>query len=151
MLGLGKYIFIRSIKRSLKKIHSHEAEITLECEQQHNIKNAVHHLLKKLSKTQLEVLAIALESHGDNSSSCITMLSSINVPFGKQYISHLNSFICYICRWPNANEMLNSSLSSDSIDNVLIQLPQCKTKSVDGNICCNPYHWSRLLVPGKYS
>lgn len=46
---------------------------------------------------------------------------------------------CQIWRWPDL------STSAE-----LKRLPVCRVKDPK-QICCNPYHWSRLCKPGNYS
>lgn len=82
---------------------------------------------KKLKDNQLEMLHLAVQTEGENLSGCVLL--------PKDKDPHV--LCCQAWRWP-------------TIQNVDIRrLPVCKSASDVIYICCNPYHWSRLYIPGK--
>ena len=78
-------------------------------------------LAKKLKEQQLEMLVAAVESRG-GSSDCVLVEGEA-----------LHLLSCRTWRWPDLDH-----------DRQLKRIPSCSSDD-----CCNPYHWSRLCLPGE--
>lgn len=85
-------------------------------------------LLKQLKDNQLEMLATAVEGRGRDQSNCVLL--------PRDFEPHV--LFCRTWRWPDLRT------SSE-----LRRLPSCRSALDPIYICCNPYHWSRLCIPGK--
>ncbi|GJQ81577.1 Dad [Trypoxylus dichotomus] len=86
---------------------------------------------KKLKDNQLEMLHRAIQTEGKDLASCV-LLPKDNDP---------HVYCCQTWRWPNVQSFN------------IRRLPVCKSASDTIYICCNPYHWSKLLPesPPPYS
>lgn len=92
-----------------------------------------HQLLKRLKENQLELLAVAVESCGEDVTACVLL------PRDCGYTVPPHLLCCQIWRWPDINNV-----------DELKRLPVCASSSDPVYICCNPYHLSRLVdKPGK--
>ena len=150
MLGLKNWSLIKRLKRILKKLHTNEGSSALESDAQGDVKSTLHALTKKLSKQQLESLLTALESGGQIDTQCILLPDAGNVLHAGKKIHHFHAFLCYLCRWPSASMLLDLMTAPASVvlDNTLKRLHYCDLTDSANQLCCNPYHWSRLLIPG---
>ncbi|KAK9746849.1 MH1 domain [Popillia japonica] len=83
---------------------------------------------KKLKDNQLEMLHLAIQTEGKDLAGCV-LLPKDNDP---------HVLCCQTWRWPNVQNFN------------IRRLPVCKSASDTIYICCNPYHWSKLL-PGKFT
>ena len=151
MLGLKSWCLIKQLKHILKKIHRNEASSMFESEQQKEVKSSLHSFTKKLSQHQLESLVCAIESSGTINSRCIVLPDSVSIFYTGKRINHLHAFLCYLGRWPNVCELLDLMMMTElsALDNSLKRLQFCDSTGKEGGICCNPYHWSLLLLPGS--
>lgn len=102
------------------------------------VKSVAQSMLKRLKESQLEMLLQALESKGGENTDCV-LLPKNELRLGRRSVApHI--LCCQLFRWPTG---LKSEMQ-------LKRLPCCGTTSVDpAYVCCNPYHWSLLLDPGK--
>ncbi|XP_068107574.1 mothers against decapentaplegic homolog 6-like [Hyperolius riggenbachi] len=104
---------------------------------QNALRPAVHQLLKKLKDEQLWQLAEAVESKGRWDSGCVWF--PLDARSGKQ-APPPQVLLCKLYRWPD--------LRGASELKRLIQCENYWRKRGEGtSVCCNPYHFSRLLSP----
>ena len=124
------------VKRLLKlRIVSSKNETTCEDASKDDlVKSVANSLLKRLKETTLESLANAVENKGI-SSECI-MLPKEGLRLGKRTVNP-HVLCCQLWRWPELTG-----------EHMMKALPEC-TSSDSNSICCNPFHWSRLILPGK--
>lgn len=85
-------------------------------------------LLKKLNYDQLEILCTAIDSRGRDTTNCVLL------PQEKQ--PHV--LFCQTWRWPDVHD-----------SGQLKRLPSCSSANDPVYVCCNPYHWSRICLPGE--
>lgn len=101
--------------------------------------NAFQHLQDKLTKVQLESLLKCIKRwetpEVSQPSDCI-LVSRNNQHL--DFDNNLNTIACKIWRWPDLT-------ATDGLRHI----PSC-TDSDQAYICCNPYHWSRVIDPSKY-
>lgn len=90
-------------------------------------------LLKKLKDNQLEMLLTAVQSRGRQLTNCVLLPREY-----RENEPHV--LCCRTWRWPDVRQ-----------GNELRRIPACRSAADTVYICCNPYHWSRLWQPGKYS
>ncbi|KAK9504267.1 hypothetical protein O3M35_010641 [Rhynocoris fuscipes] len=88
-------------------------------------------LLRRLAEDQLDILVTAIESRGGGSADCL-LIEPVEECTSPELLC------CQIWRWPDLESIKQ-----------LKKLPMCK--SGVGSTCCNPYHWSRLCLPGMYT
>ena len=108
------------------------------------LKSAGQSLLKRLKEHELEALVSAVETRGAETTPCLLLSRSVLVQLGKRKVEpHL--VCCQLWRWHDM----------DSVDdNVAMKhLPSCRHPDAasdgrSGSVCCNPYHWSRVVAPG---
>ncbi|KAL1132445.1 hypothetical protein AAG570_010400 [Ranatra chinensis] len=86
-------------------------------------------LLKKLKEDQLETLAEAVESRGGRQE-CVLVEEAVGEWPPPGLVA------CRAWRWPDVHQEAH-----------LRRLPHCTAGA--GATCCNPYHWSRLCLPGE--
>lgn len=91
---------------------------------------SVINLLKKLHERQLEMLFRAVDTRGQDPSNCVLLPRTHN--------EEPHVLFCQTWRWPDLRK-----------GSELRRLPMCKSPRDLVYDCCNPYHWSRLLQPGK--
>lgn len=99
-----------------------------------------HNYLKQLSDEQLEILLAAIDCQGAESTDCVILPNepvSLNTVGGHVHVSP-HVLFCEIWRWPG--------LRGDGA--LLKPLPPCTSSSAT-TLCVNPFHWSRVCVPGK--
>ena len=97
----------------------------------------VHALLKRLRENHLEALLKAIETKGGHPGECVMMpQSDADIQSAPPFL------LCKLYRW---NDLQPSAQ--------LKVLCHCKSfHAVDSaQVCCNPYHYSRLCGPGKLS
>lgn len=87
-------------------------------------------LLRQLQENQLEMLLRAVER---GSGDCVLVRKEKTLPPPLQ--PHL--LCCQTWRWPEVKQASE-----------LRRLPSCRSASDPVYVCCNPYHWSRLCLPG---
>lgn len=90
----------------------------------------LENLLRQLQENQLEMLLRAVERGGGD---CILVRKERTPPSSPQ--PHL--LCCQTWRWPEVRQASE-----------LRRLPSCRSASDPIYVCCNPYHWSRLCLPG---
>ncbi|XP_022083936.1 mothers against decapentaplegic homolog 6-like [Acanthaster planci] len=104
-------------------------------------KSAAHSLLKRLKDRQLELLLDAVESRGTTTTACVPLpKGEIRLGRGRTTLPHV--LCCQLYRWPDlkhAAELKRLHFCCQS-DRDLEDLSS-------GNVCCNPYHLSRLCQP----
>ena len=133
MFASRKSSLIKQLWR--KKIFNQNDETNGEVETSVEVewKNHLHRILKRLKEKQLEVLLQSIESKGGETTECVL----VPVPQDRKNSSTL---CCRVWRWPEAEQPL--------------QLKRMCVKTSDDTDmleCINPYHWSRLLIIGKFS
>ncbi|XP_063295959.1 mothers against decapentaplegic homolog 6-like isoform X1 [Pelobates fuscus] len=105
---------------------------------QNALRPTAHQLFKKLKDEQLWQLAEAVESKGRWDCGCVWFPWESRG--GKQALAP-QVLLCKLYRWPDLRQASE-----------LKRLMQCENfwrKGSEGtSICCNPYHFSRLAVPG---
>lgn len=94
-------------------------------------------VLKRLKEQQLELLVMAVEGRGaEPTPGCVL------VP--REPMSHPDPdpalLCCQMWRWPDLRHATE-----------LKRLPVCRSANDPVYTCVNPYHWSRLCRPGKYT
>lgn len=98
--------------------------------------STAHAFLKRLKEGNLEALARTIESKG--SSECV-MVPNSELRLGARHVSP-QYLLCKMYRW------------SDLPPSARLK-PLCHCRSFGTaeatNVCCNPYHYSRLCGPGK--
>ena len=128
------------VKRLWKcKLDRNEAPCSPESAEELELKSVAQSLLKRLKETQLESLVAAVESNGAETADCV-MLTHPVLRLGKRKVAP-HVLCCQLWRWP---EM-------DSGDACMRHLPCSQVVGAQedsSSICCNPYHWSRVLQPG---
>lgn len=100
----------------------------------------IRNLLKRFKENQLELLAAAVESRGDNLSACV-LLPRMDCIIGggggggDQTVTGTQAHLlcCQMWRWPELRSVEE-----------LKRLPVCASATDPVYICCNPYHLSRL-------
>lgn len=111
------------------------------------LKSAANVLLKRLKEPALETLLAAVENKGVSASECV-MLPKDEIRIGGghggtvkgQVTATPRTLCCQLWRWPELN---------DDGEHVLKRLPDCQAGDTTAeSVCCNPYHWSRLITPG---
>lgn len=94
---------------------------------------SAHHLdnlLRQLQENQLEMLLRAVEHGGGD---CVLVRKERTPPSPQ----HPHLLCCQTWRWPEVRQASE-----------LKRLPSCRSASDPVYVCCNPYHWSRLCLPG---
>lgn len=89
------------------------------------------YLLKRLKENELEMLVTAVESGGDEVSTCVLL--------PRDLVDEPHLRCCQTWRWPDLRQPCE-----------LKQLPLCDSAKDPYYVCCNPYHYSRLCKPGEY-
>ncbi|XP_014245502.1 mothers against decapentaplegic homolog 6 [Cimex lectularius] len=87
-------------------------------------REVIKRLLKRLNDDQLEMLAEAVECRGGDATGCIQLDQPAEWD-SPQLVA------CQVWRWPDLTTCRE-----------LKRLPICRSAT---SVCCNPYHWSRLL------
>ena len=100
------------------------------------IKSSGQALLKRLSERQLELLLTAVETKGAETGECV-LLAKGPMQMGKKKVSP-EVLCCQLWRW----------LDMDG-ECEIKRLPCCRSANDPVYTCCNPYHWSRVFIPGK--
>ena len=99
-------------------------------------KAVIHSMLKRLKEKQLEVLVQSVESKGGETTDCVLLPKADQRLCRRSVSPHV--LCCQVWRWP------------DLVDDSGLKRLSCCTSTEDPiSICCNPFHWSRLLIPGK--
>ena len=102
------------------------------------LKNMVHVLLKRLPEERLEALLRAVETKGGQPGGCVMVARSD----ADRQSAPPPYLLCKLYRW--------SDLQPSAPLKVLCL---CRSfHAADGGalqVCCNPYHYSRLCGPGK--
>jgi hypothetical protein len=99
------------------------------------VKSVTQSMLKRLKERQLDVLIQSVESKGGETTECV-LLPKGDVRLGRRTVAP-HVLCCQIWRWPD--------LQSEA---QLKRLPCCTTADDPTSACCNPFHWSRAIVPG---
>ncbi|NXH99840.1 SMAD6 protein, partial [Pachycephala philippinensis] len=103
------------------------------------LKPAAHALFKKLKDEELELLVQVVESRGAWESGCV--LAPRGDPRGVKQGLPPQVLLCHLFRWPDLHQ-----------SHELKHLCYCAgAQGACGDLavlCCNPYHFSRLAVPG---
>lgn len=86
------------------------------------------YLLKRLKENELEMLVTAVESGGDEVSTCVLL--------PRDFVDEPHLRCCQTWRWPDLRQPCE-----------LKQLPLCDSAKDPYYVCCNPYHYSRLCKP----
>ncbi|ELU06912.1 hypothetical protein CAPTEDRAFT_147083 [Capitella teleta] len=114
----------------------HEAGSEVESAEELELKSAGQSLLKRLKEADLEALLAAVETRGAESTPCVWLSRAVLQLGKRKAMPHTLS--CQLWRWSDL----------DTNCEVMRHLP-CKSGEVDANsVCCNPFHWSRVLPPG---
>ena len=100
------------------------------------IKNITHSMLKSISEDSLEMMVKAVESKGTEQTGCILIPTSVLRQ--SKYSIELHVLCCKLWRWADLR-----------IEQPLRQLSGC-SQTDDAKVCCNPFHWSRLLLAGGF-
>lgn len=100
---------------------------------------AHHHLeilLRQLQENQLEMLLRAVERDGND---CVLVQKEWTPPpsSSRPLPPQPHVLCCQLWRWPDVRHA-----------NELRRMPNCKSARDPVYVCCNPYHWSRLCLPG---
>ena len=106
-------------------------------------KSLAQSMLKRLDEQHLETLIQAVESRGAEPTDCV-LLSRDELRLGNRTIAP-HVFCCRLWRWPRLDAVGGEGL--------LKRLPCCWAAGHDRDadvVCCNPYHWSRLVLPGGH-
>ena len=106
-------------------------------------KSAAHSLLKRLKDRQLELLLDAIESRGTTSTACVPLPKG-DVRLGRGRTAPPQVLCCQLYRWPDIKQV--SELKRLTF---CCQTGRDGEEISSGNVCCNPYHLSRLCRPGK--
>lgn len=114
------------------------------------IKSSLNSLLKRLDIDELENLVESVKSKGTAQSRCIQLPPNYRsqsdesdtqiTPAIREIPPH--RLMCRIWRWPDLTPM-----------DTLKSVPTCQhnhRQTASGNVCLNPYHWSRVIQTGKY-
>ncbi len=126
---------VKRLWKCRQKIEN-EGTCTTETPEELEIKSVIHCMLKRLKERQLEVLVQSVESKGGERTDCV-LLPNSDLRCGRRSLtSHV--LCCQIWRWPDLNQEYE-----------LRRLSCCSSADDPTYICCNPFHWSRLVVPGK--
>ena len=141
----GQCYMFRSKRNSLVKrlwkhrVTSNEAEGTAETPDDLELKSVAQSMLKRLKERHLEMLIQAVESRGGETMGCVLLpKGEIRLPGRKPVSPHV--LCCQIWRWPSNDQ-----------EYTLKRVPCCDSTTTDPtSVCCNPYHWSRLISPGLY-
>ena len=123
------------VKRLWKlRLSGHEATCKDE-ESLHILKSIAHSMLKKLSEDMLETLVKAIERKDTEPSGCVMVSADLLSQAKCAVLPHV--LCCKLWRWTDLE-----------MDQSLKQLSWCSDagKLV---VCCNPFHWSRLMSAGK--
>lgn len=127
------------VKRLWKsRISQNETSCSTESAEDLEVKSVAHSVLKRLKEKSLEVLVQSVESKGGETTECV-LLPKGDLRLGKRTAAP-HVLCCQIWRWPDLEG-----------DLLLKRLPCCLPTDDPTSICCNPYHWSRLVLPGKPS
>lgn len=105
------------------------------------LKSTVHALLKRLHEKQLEALLKAIETKGlGNPGECVMAPQQQSDEGESRQSAGPQYLLCKLYRW---NDLQHPAQ--------LKVLSHCQSvRAVDGaQVCCNPYHYSRLCGPGK--
>ena len=106
-------------------------------------KSAAHSLLKRLKDRQLELLLDAVESRGTTATACVPLpKGEVRLGRGRTALPHV--LCCQLYRWPDLKHAAELKRL-----NFCCQTGRDLEELSSGNVCCNPYHLSRLCQPGK--
>ena len=106
-------------------------------------KSAAHSLLKRLKDRQLELLLDAVESRGATATACVPLpRGEVRLGRGRTTLPHV--LCCQLYRWPDLKHAAELKRL-----NFCCQTGRDLEELSSGNVCCNPYHLSRLCQPGK--
>lgn len=95
------------------------------------LKSVAQSMLKRLKETQLCLLVQAVESRGGDTTSCV-LVPKGDVRVGRRTVAP-HVLCCQLWRWPDVRHPFE-----------LKRLTCCSSVDDPVDICCNPYHWSRL-------
>ncbi|CAH1789245.1 unnamed protein product [Owenia fusiformis] len=125
----------RLVKRLWKhRIYKNEAESTIEKQEDMELRSVAHSLLKRLKEKNLDTLIEAVESQGGVKTECVHIPKG-DVRFGRKTVTP-QLLCCQIWRWPDVSN-----------PDELKKMPECVSQEDATTICCNPFHWSRIIVP----
>ncbi|XP_074661554.1 mothers against decapentaplegic homolog 6-like [Tubulanus polymorphus] len=103
------------------------------------LESTLHALLKRLKESQLESLAQCLESRGGEMGVCVPLPDApVRVGTASRAAATtrpVDLLLCQVFRWPELAAKFERK-----------KLPCC-AHNESGFICCNPYHYSILIVP----
>ena len=109
---------------------------TQETPEELELKSVIHSMLKRLKEKQLDVLVQSVESKGGERTECV-LLPKQDLRLGRRSVAP-HVLCCQIWRWLDLDQEYE-----------LKRLTTCTSAEDPTYICCNPFHWSRLTVPGS--
>ena len=107
-----------------------------ETPEEEETKSAFNSMLKRLKEKQLDILVQSVESNGGESTDCV-LLPRPELRLGRRVVAP-HVLCCQVWRWPDLSDPTE-----------LKRLSNCTAAYEQTSICCNPYHWSRIIIPGK--
>lgn len=139
LLCCSSSFMFRSKRNSLvKRLWKHRVTLTKDETTSTNqnaedleLKYIVQSMLKRLKENQLTSLVQAVESRGGDTTTCVL------VPKGDRRTVAPQVLCCQLWRWPDVKHPFE-----------LKKLACCESTNDSVDICCNPYHWSRLCKAG---
>lgn len=103
------------------------------------LKRTVHALFKRLRGNHLEALLKAIETQGGDPGECVTV--PLQSEGGRQSVPPY-LLLCRLYRW--------GDLQPSAQLKVLCHCQGSRAADSAAQVCCNPYHYSRLCGPGKH-
>lgn len=124
-----------NLVKRLWKLRVEKNESSREDENSSDVtKSVAHSMLKRLREPQLDSLLKSIEGRGLVSTECV-MIPKELLRLGKRTVRP-HVLCCQLWRWPELNG-----------EHAMKRLHECKSANDTTSICCNPYHWSRLILP----